>query len=278
MVEAPARPALRWHGVKWNLAPWIVSHMPKTHNYLEPFLGSAAVLLRKPRSPLEHACELDARVTQFFEVLRTRPDELIQLLLLTPWSREEFGRSFDLSGDALEDARRFFVRSWQGVGSLQSAHRSSWRFIKDVEKSYKSPAHYWTFEHLLTVADRLQGVQLDNRSAFVVIPKFNRDNVLIYADPPYVMSTRRRSDHQYMTELEDAEHETLLALLKEHSGPVLLSGYPSELYSDLLPDWQVFTKDVTVNSRGYGATEALYLSPRTIDALKSGLFGGLATL
>ena len=39
--DVPKRPALRYYGGKWNLAPWIISHFPKHLNYVEPCGGAA---------------------------------------------------------------------------------------------------------------------------------------------------------------------------------------------------------------------------------------------
>tara|TARA_Y100001933_G_scaffold192399_1_gene191929 strand:+ start:42 stop:254 length:213 start_codon:yes stop_codon:yes gene_type:complete len=36
---------------------------------------------------------------------------------------------------------------------------------------------------------------------------------------------------------KDQEHIELIKALKQHEGPVMLSGYDSELYNDLLPGW-----------------------------------------
>ena len=60
-------------------------------------------------------------------------------------------------------------------------------------------------------------------------------SVLVYADPPYLLRTR--SDRQYREKLDDAGHEELLRVLLDHPGPVMLSGYDSELYKDILAGW-----------------------------------------
>ncbi len=53
----------------------------------------------------------------------------------------------------------------------------------------------------MEAAERLRGVQIQNRPAVEVIRKFNFENVLIYCDPPYVLSTRCRKQYRHeMTE------------------------------------------------------------------------------
>ena len=74
-----------------------------------------------------------------------------------------------------------------------------------------------------------------NRPAAELIRRFNYPNVLIYADPPYVLSTRHGK--QYRCEMDDRQQEELLDVLLDHEGPVLLSGYDSRLYNDRLRGW-----------------------------------------
>ena len=68
--------AFPYVGGKTILAEWIIDQLPSHTVYVEPFGGSASVLLNKPRSNVEVYNDLDGDVVQFFEVARERPDEL----------------------------------------------------------------------------------------------------------------------------------------------------------------------------------------------------------
>ena len=60
---------------------------------------------------------------------------------------------------------------------------------------------------------------------------------LIYSDPPYLQHTRT-SGRRYRFDYEEADHIALLELLKRLPCHVILSGYPSALYDELLGDWR----------------------------------------
>ncbi len=60
---------------------------------------------------------------------------------------------------------------------------------------------------------------------------------LIYSDPPYLRRTRT-SGRRYRFDYEEPDHIELLNLLKTLPCHVILSGYPSALYDDLLDGWR----------------------------------------
>ena len=59
---------------------------------------------------------------------------------------------------------------------------------------------------------------------------------LLYADPPYLPRTRRRS-RVYRHDLDEGSHVRLLTALGSLSCRVILSGYPSDLYDEMLRNW-----------------------------------------
>lgn len=90
-------------------------------------------------------------------------------------------------------------------------------------------------EKVIQAAERLRGVQIDNRPAAELIPRFNHKNVLIYCDPPYMLETRHGKQYRY--EMDTDDHEELLTLLLKHKGPAVISGYEIGLYSSMLAGW-----------------------------------------
>jgi DNA adenine methylase len=81
--------------------------------------------------------------------------------------------------------------------------------------------------------------------------------VVVYADPPYVWSTRT-SASRYRHEYSDEDHRRLIAILRSVPAAVIVSGYPSALYDELLGDWR--TRTFQAMTRGGVRTEQLWLS------------------
>lgn len=61
---------------------------------------------------------------------------------------------------------------------------------------------------------------------------------LVYADPPYLLSTRRR-EKIYRHEYADQNHIDLLQVLTRLPCHVMISGYDNELYAQQLSGWRL---------------------------------------
>lgn len=231
-----SRPVVRWHGGKWNLAPWIIAHFPPHRIYVEPFGGAASVLMQKPRAYAEVYNDLDGEIVNVFRMLRDRGPELREQLALTPFSRAEFRLSYEPSADPLEQARRTVARTFMGFGS--NAHCRVTGFRSNSSRSGTTPARDWMNYPGATTAmtERLRGVTIEARDAAEVMRTHDGPETLHYVDPPYVAHTRDRG-RDYQHEMTEADHERLAELLHSLDGAVILSGYRCALYDALYADW-----------------------------------------
>lgn len=271
----PRRPVLRWHGGKWLLAPWIIENFPAHSVYVEPFGGAGSVLMRKPRTYAEIWNDLDGEVVNIFRVLRS-PDahRLVDTLRLTPFSREEFDAAYEASDDPVERARRLVIRSFMGFGS--NGHNRVTGFRANSNRSGTTPAHDWVNypDNLVRVIDRLSGVTVENKDAKAVMAQHDGPVTLHYVDPPYVFETRADLSKDYAHEMTDEDHAELLVFLRGLAGMVVLSGYPSSLYDDALPDWRRIERKALADG-ALERTEVLWINPacaRSLDAQRMPLF------
>lgn len=248
---------LHYPGSKWSMADWMISHMPPHITYVEPFFGSGAVLFSKERSQLETVNDIDGEIVNLFRLIRERPEELAHAIRWTPHARQEYYESYAPEVDELERARRLVVRLWQGRGG-KTAHRTGWRSM--IERNGPLPGKEWLAfpEKIHAVAERLQGVQIECQPALTLLERYRRPGVLIYADPPYIQSTRTTTSYRY--EMTDTEHVELLEALDCHPGPVLLSGYAHPLYDNRLKHWSREMKKVKAEG-GATRTEILWINP-----------------
>ena len=259
-------PAIRYHGVKFRLAALIIEKMPEHTCYVEPFGGAAGVLLQKPRSYAEVYNDLDGEVVNLFRVLRDPEmnQRLRDACILTPYSREEFCAAREAVTEPVERARRMVVRACMGFGSAAGIGGNS-GFRSDSKRKYATAAHLWERypANLAAVCQRLQGVIIENKDALEVMRSHDAETTLHYIDPPYVPETRVQGNRYYNHEMTVEEHEQLLAVARTVEGMVMISGYDSEVYNDMLTGWMK-SEQASRISAGRGTklrTECLWINP-----------------
>ncbi len=234
--------AFPWYGGKQFHLGFLLPLIPRDAvHYVEPFGGAASVLLNLPPYEVETYNDLLGGAVTFFRVLRDNPGELIAQLELTPWSREEFERA-DLAEEGISDlelARRFLVRARQAYnGSAVQRGKRAWKY--DAGGNASGVAKRWVHipNRLAGIAERLRGVQIENRPAVEVIQRHDSAHTVFYVDPPYVHSARVGGGNRYEHEMSDGDHHELADILRSLRGRVVLSGYRNHLYDRWYAEWK----------------------------------------
>ena len=206
-------------GNKARHSKWILEHIPEHECYVELFGGAAGVLFNKPRSKIEVYNDLNGDIPHFFRVLRDRGDELQEWLRNVPYSREVhevWGAAYfdgERSDDDVERAGRFFtlrytqysgdIESKSGFASCCGSRDNAGRFPNKVKR-------------LPDFAERLHGVEIENRNAFEVIDTHDSKSTAFYADPPY-----EGTESYYNS--QGFDHGKLAQKAKEIEGKIIIS-------------------------------------------------------
>ena len=257
---------LKYPGSKWNVAAKIVNLIPEHHSYIEPYFGSGAVLFNKPESDIETINDIDSDVTNLFRCIQKDSERLARMVITTPFSREVYDKQFDIPEgavcvDSYERAANFLIRCWQGQGFRTNGYKVGWKNdVQGRESMYALWNWYRLPAWIIEIAERLRKVQIENRPGLEVVKRFNYENVFMYIDPPYLLSTRKGK--QYKHEMTDKNHVELLETLLQSKAKIMISGYESEMYNEYLKKWN---KVAFKNCAEYGKsrTEVVWMNYET---------------
>jgi DNA adenine methylase len=231
--------AFGWYGGKFSHLDWLLPLLPACPYYCEPFAGSAAVLLNRAPASVETYNDIDGEVVNFFRVLRDNAGELVRVISLTPFSREEY--FIAIYGDTenvspVERARRFYIRARQTrTGLAQTASLGRWANCKNTSRSGMSGVISRWFggvDALDAIAQRFLRVQIENRPAVDVIALYDAPGTLFYCDPPYLHATRGDSN-AYAYEMNEAQHREFAEVLNNCKGFAAVSGYDHPIMDEL---------------------------------------------
>ncbi|WP_312283830.1 DNA adenine methylase [Candidatus Igneacidithiobacillus taiwanensis] len=274
------QPIFPWIGGKTRLAEEILTRLPPPHRertYVEPFFGGGAVYFSQRPAGVEVINDRNSEIIHFFMILRDRAEDLVEYLQNTPYSRAVFyawrkGEPENLPD--IERAARFFYVARSSFSGQSTGRTPSWAFARIADNRARALATVVDGE-LLQVRDRLRHTLIEHDDAIKVIQRYDSEGTVIYCDPPYVHETR--SDGGYADEMDTEDHERLLESLKQCNGYVALSGYPSELYRDLLEGekgWSTVDFEVVCRANrstqigdevDQARTERLWMNPRLTE-------------
>jgi DNA adenine methylase len=272
------KPPFGYYGAKQKIATRIIKMMPPHHAWVEAFCGSSAITFAKKPAPIEVVNDKNGEIVNLFDQLRTNCDALCRAITLTPYAREEFlkARVPERRLSRVERARRFLVTSMMTVNGTQNTHCGFSFSSSYVRQGTEARVSRWNNlpERLAKVAERLRHVRIENRDARELLEMFlKRPATLVYLDPPYFV----KREHAYVIDANDrAFHEELLALCCKAKCMILLSGYDTPLYNELLSTkagWErrlIETHTRDTSGKDHARTEVLWFNRHFVAAAKSG--------
>lgn|SRR5512138_567685 len=231
---------IRYFGGKGNFVQRIIDHFPDPATYtcyVEPYGGSASVLLNKPYTPVEIYNDLERNVYTLFNVLSS------------PRLYPKLKRKCDLAlyHEALAERYRLSLRDGRALSPLERAFRfwyvNRTRRVGDGGFSVntcvrrgmsKSTSDFLaSIERMDQIHARLSSVIFTNKDALALLVEHDYPGTMFYLDPPYVHATRGST--RYALDADDSHHERLVeTLLTMRHAKVLLSGYDHVLYEPLV--------------------------------------------
>ena len=152
--------AFRYYGGKNIHLPWILPMVDlPCHHYVEPFGGSAALLLNRKPSEIETYNDLNENILNFFDVLRNDTDELLRQLSLTPYHKGELARAAEARSDfndltKMERARLFYFSINSTMHALPGKIRKSDFSVCITSKNSSSYRYYNSLSNLEKIVER----------------------------------------------------------------------------------------------------------------------------
>jgi len=234
---------LRWAGGKYHALSRIIPLINPRKNSCEIFCGSAVITLNLPllrRSKSEAIVDINSQISNFFRVIRDKPDEYMERMKYT-FSGDDWVEELEAQSDDVSRAMCFYLKnrnSFAGFGDFATREGIVYSFgnnpiIKDVT--------WW--------AERLRNVRiyrLDFRDALKRVNGLDTDWVLIL-DPPYPKAGKK-GERMYCGETENGKEDLgftekdtrdLCKLLHESHHEIFLTYPDKPLIRDLYSDWHI---------------------------------------
>jgi DNA adenine methylase len=183
--EQVRRPFLRWAGGKRWLTSVIGDITPREgRRYFEPFLGAGAIYFsRAPESAL--LSDRNKELIDTFQVVRSRPSELIESLREFSYTRAEYERvRAETSKDRLEGAARFIFLNrtcWNGL------YRVNRKGVFNVPFGRPYQQRRSDEDAISRASELLQGASLYARDFELSLAEV-RSGDFVFLDPPYTVT------------------------------------------------------------------------------------------
>jgi len=259
------RAPFNYPGGKSRIARKIANALPPFKAYVEPFGGSAAVLLARKPVALEIYNDRYGGVVALYRVLRdpNKYQELMAKCECTIHSREDwYFCKQTWQNPHLDDVERAFrwiymvKYSFGGLarnfGRDTSAPNSTSGKIRSAARNFH------------TLHQRFTKVLVENRDYWQCMRDYDSADTLFYLDPPYLETDPSCYSEKFRLE----DHQQLLQRIQLLKGAVAISSYKNDVYDAVgWDDIHVFDAPVAIVSgtdSSYGVAKERYTAQEVL--------------
>jgi DNA adenine methylase len=247
-------------GGKFYMLDIILKLIPEHEIYIEPFGGSAKVLINKPPSKVEIYNDLDKRIANLFYVWAFRCGEFEKKLKKLVYSQTLFYEFYkDIQkpvkklGNVNDAIKTFYLLQLTYSGNIKSKGFSI--TLLGIKKRMRFLS---SLERLSKIHQRLKNVAILNTDFRKLLKLYgDREDAFFYLDPPYYGISG------YYIKFTKQDHEDLLEMVKNMKAKWLLSNYPNKLYDEHLKDFYRLEVEVSKHSAITGNNP----KPKAIEVL-----------
>lgn len=238
------KPPFKIHGSKKYLSKWILENLPELtgeEEYIEPYCGTASVLINKEKSQLEVINDIDPGIVSIFRALRDECSAFVKKLKKIEYTKESFEKALtkiEFNNNLNYATNEFILRRMSKSGMKKSFSCSD---------SGDNNTWVTMIDELPIISKRIKNCFIFNKPAIDVIKAFNHENTVCYADPPCLQETRISPDSPEY-EMTTDDHIELAKVLIDFKGKAIISGYHSTLYKRLYKEWKCIKKIIPNNT------------------------------
>ena len=226
-----------YFGGKFYLVNRLVALFPKHKTYVEPFCGSAVILLNKKPSFQEVINDKNDDIINLFNVVKNKPEEFYESFRYTFSARTTFYQLVQQDPSTLTDVQRafrFFYIQRHAINGIQG------RYSFRTSRGSKQTVNYNTLKRLIdTVYERIKDVKIENLDFREVFKSYDHKRNFFYLDPPYHEerhSQGKKCEYQHTFTYKD--FTDLKDCCTKMQGKFLMSlnntPYIRELFSDFI--------------------------------------------
>jgi len=253
------RPLVKYHGGKYYLSQWIISHFPEYYElmgYCEVFGGMFNTLLQKKQSVSEIIADINPDIHNLITIVKAFPDRFQKELSKLEYSKETFEKykTEKFKSRVGRAIQQYVIRRMSRGGMCKTF---AWQNRTRGGKPGSINEWETSLKNIIRVSNRIQYVWIQLESFQQSLKNYDTPNTLFYLDPTYLHSTRT-AKKVYNYEMDEQAHIDLLDILNKIKGKALVSGYASDLYNKKLKNWNRYEKNV-VNHSGQNKRK----NPRT---------------